>query len=99
MRARLRLALLCLGLLLALPLALAACGGDGKQAITGQIVAVDAAAKTFSVQAADGKKYDFRVKAGSDVDIVHVKEHMDNKKEIKVEYSGANPPYEASYAH
>ena len=99
MTARMRLAVLCTCLLLALPLALAACGGAGKQSITGQVVAVDATARTFSVQTADGKKYDFKVKEGSGVDIVHIKEHMDNKKEIKVEYTGTTPPYEASYAH
>ena len=86
-------------LLLALPLALGACGGDGKQSITGTVVAVDAQAQTFSVQADDGKRYDFKKKAGSDVDFTHIKEHMDEKKSIKVEYTGTTSPYEASYAH
>lgn len=85
-------------LLLALPLALGACAG-GKQTINGQVVAVDAQAQTFSVQTGDGKRYDFKVKAGSSVDLTHIKEHMDEKKEIKVEYTGDAPPYEASYAH
>lgn len=90
-------------LLLLLPLAVGACGIGGsagaEQSVKGQVVGVDAAAKAFSLQATDGKKYDFRVKAGSAVDLVHVKEHLDNKKEIEVRYTGSSAPYEASYAH
>ncbi len=85
-------------LLLAVVLALGACGGS-KQSINGVVVAVDAQAQTFSVQTSDGKRYDFKKKAGSDVDLTHIKEHMDEKKSIKVEYAGDTPPYEASYAH
>lgn len=86
-------------LLLALPLALGACGGAGKQTINGTVLAVDAQAQTFSVQAEDGKRYDFKKKSGSDIDFTHIKEHMDEKKSIKVEYTGTSSPYEASYAH
>ena len=87
-------------LLLALPLALGACGGDGgKQTINGQVVALDAQAQTFSIQTSDGKRYDFKKKSGSDVDFTHIKEHMDEKKSIKVEFTGSTSPYEASYAH
>ncbi|CAA9558374.1 MAG: hypothetical protein AVDCRST_MAG18-872 [uncultured Thermomicrobiales bacterium] len=97
MSPRSRILLLGVALLLALPLALGACGGASERSITGQVVAVDATAKTFSVQATDGKRYDF--KAGGGVDIVHVKEHMDGKKQIEVKYSGTTSPYEASHAH
>ena len=94
--------ILLLVLLLVLPLAVGACGSGGsasaEQSVKGQVVGVDAAAKTFSLQATDGKKYDFKVKVGSSVDLVHVKEHMDNKKEIEVKYTGTTAPYEASYA-
>ena len=83
-------------LLLALPLALGACGGTTGGSIKGQVIAVDATAKTFSVQATDGKRYDF--KAGSGVDLAHVKEHLDEKEQIVVEYSGTSSPYEASSA-
>ena len=86
-------------LLLALPLALGACGGEGKQSITGQVVAVDAQAQTFAVQTSDGQRYDFKKKSGGNVNLTHIKEHMDEKKQIKVEYSGETSPYEASYAH
>ena len=90
-------------LLLVLPLAVVACGSGGsagaEHSMKGQVVSVDAGAKMFSLQATDGKKYDFKVKTGSDVDLVHVKEHMDNKKEIEVKYTGSTTPYEASYAH
>jgi len=84
--------------LLALPLALSACGGDGKQTITGQVISVVPSANMFSVQTADGKRYDFKVKAGTNIDLVHVKEHMDTRTQIKVEFTGTTPPYEASYA-
>ena len=96
-----QIALLLL-LLLAVPLALGACGtanAGAEQSVKGQVVSVDAAAKTFSLQGTDGKKYDFKAKSGSSVDLVHVKEHMDNKKEIEVKYTGTTAPYEASYAH
>jgi hypothetical protein len=97
MRPSLRLIFLCL--LLALPLALGACGGESERSIKGQVVAVDATAGTFAVQATDGQRYEFRAKAGSKVDLVHIKEHMDGKKEIEVKFTGTAPPYEASYAH
>lgn len=96
-----QIALLVLFLLF-LPLALGACGGagaDAERSVKGQVSGVNAGAKTFSLQGNDGKKYDFKVQAGSNVDLVHVKEHMDNKKEIEVKYSGSTAPYEASYAH
>lgn len=95
--------ILLLVLLLVLPLAVGACGSgasaSAEQSVKGQVVGVDAGAQTFSLQATGGKKYDLKVKAGSSVDLVHVKEHMDNKKEIEVRYSGTTAPYEASYAH
>lgn len=97
MSARLRFSAVVLLVILALPLTLGACGGNGEQKITGQVVAVDATAKTFSVQASDGKRYDF--KAGSGVDLTHVKEHLDEKKQVEVRYTGTSSPYEASYAH
>jgi hypothetical protein len=80
-------------------LGLVACRG-GKQTINGQVVALDPAARTFSVQATDGKKYDFTFPAeGTEIDVTHLKEHMDEKKSVKVEFTGDNPPYMASYAH
>ncbi len=86
-------------LVLILPLALSACGG-GEQSIKGTVSSVDATARTFSVQATDGKKYDFKVPSGSaKVDLTHIKEHMDEKKEIEVRYTGDTAPYEATYAH
>lgn len=97
MSARLRVIVLVFLVACALPLALGACGGSGEQKITGTVVAVDAAAKTFSVQASDGKRYDF--KAGSGVDLTHVKEHQDEKKQVEVRFTGTSSPYEASYAH
>lgn len=97
MSARLRIGALILLMALALPLALGACGGNGEQKITGQVVAVDAAARTFAVQGSDGKRYDF--KAGSGVDLTHLKEHQDEKKQIEVRYTGSSSPYDASYAH
>ena len=98
MSARIRLACLCVCLLLALPLALSACGGDGKQTITGQVISVVPSASMFSIQTADGKRYDFKIKAGSNIDLVHVKEHMHTRTQIKVEFTGTTSPYEASYA-
>lgn len=80
-------------------LALVGCGG-GKRTINGQVVALDPAARTFSVQATDGKKYDFTFPAaGTEIDVTHLKEHMDEKKSVKVEFTGGDPPYVASYAH
>ena len=85
-------------LLLVLPLALSACGGE--RSIKGQVASVDATTRTFSVQATDGKKYDFKVPSGSaKVDLTQIKEHMDEKKEIEVRYTGDSAPYEATYAH
>jgi hypothetical protein len=92
------LALVALALLLALPFALTACAGSEKT-IEGQVTAVDATARTFSVQADDGKKYDFKVPAGSTVDLTHIKEHMDEKEKIEVKYKDGSSPYEATYAH
>ncbi|HEY8597544.1 MAG TPA: hypothetical protein VIL85_03880 [Thermomicrobiales bacterium] len=95
--------ILLLVLLLLLPLAVGSCGaggsGSAEQSVKGQVVGVDAGAKTFSLQGNDGKRYDFKLKAGGSVDLVHVKEHMDNKKVIEVRYTGSTAPYEASYAH
>jgi ABC-type Fe3+-hydroxamate transport system substrate-binding protein len=83
---------------LALALALAAC--TGEQSIKGQVTSVDATARTFVVQATDGKTYEFKVPSGSaKVDLTHIKEHLDQKKEIEVKYRGDTPPYEATYAH
>lgn len=87
------------GLCSLLPLALGACGGSGERTVKGRVVAVDAAATTFGIVASDGKRYDFRVKPGSEVDLVHVKEHLDSNKEVEVRYTGTSAPYEASYAH
>jgi hypothetical protein len=91
-------ALLALALMLALPFALTACAGD-EQSVKGVVTAVDATARTFSVQTDDGKKYDFKVPAGSSVNLTHVKEHMDEKKRIEVKYKGDASPYEPTYAH
>ena len=93
------LLVLWFALVLVLPLALSACGG-GEQSIKGTVASVDATARTFSVQATDGKKYEFKVRAGSaKVDLTHIKEHMDGKKQIEVRYTGDTAPYEATYAH
>ena len=93
------LALLALALILVLPVALTACA-RGENSLRGQVTAVDATARTFSVQAEDGKKYDFKVPEGSTkVDLTHVKEHMDNKTQIEVKYKGETSPYEPTYAH
>ena len=52
------------------------------------------------MQATDGKKYDFKVPSGSaKVDLTHIKEHMDEKQEVEVRYTGDTAPYEATYAH
>jgi hypothetical protein len=84
--------------LLVLPLALSACGGE--RSIKGQVASVDATTRTFSVQATNGKKYDFKVPSGSaKVDLTHIKEHMDEKQEVEVRYTGDTAPYEATYAH
>lgn len=93
------LAIVALALALILPLTLAACTRDGEHSIKGQVVSVDATARTFSVQATDGKKYDFKVPSGSSVNLTHIKEHMDEKKDIEVRYKGDTSPYEANYAH
>ena len=94
-----RVLVFIVALTLALTVTLAACGG-AERSIKGQVTAVDATARTFSVQASDGEKYDFKVPSGSaKVDLTHVKEHMDQKKEIEVKYQGDTPPYEATYAH
>lgn len=86
-------------LLLALALALTACASS-EQSIKGQVTAVDATARTFSVQATDGKKYDFKVPSGSaKVELTHIKEHMDQKTQVEIKYKGDTPPYEATYAH
>ena len=97
MSTQLRMVALIVFIALALTLALGACGGAGEQKVTGQVLAVDATAKTFSLRGSDGQRYDF--KAGSGVDLTHVKEHMDEKKQIEVRYTGTTSPYEASYAH
>ena len=92
------LALFALALILVLPVALTACAGENS--IKGQVTAVDATARTFSVQAEDGKKYDFKVPEGSTkVDLTHIKEHMDQKKVIEVKYTGETSPFEPTYAH
>lgn len=96
MSAQLRIAALVLFVVLVLPVALGACGSAGEQKAAGQVVAIDATARTFSLRASDGKRYDF--KAGSGVDLTHVKEHMDEKKQIEVRYTGSSAPYDASYA-
>lgn len=92
-------AIVVFALLLTLPLALSACTKSGELSLKGTVTAVDATARTFSVQATDGKTYNFKVPAGSSVDLTHIKEHMDEKKQIEVKYSGTTSPYEASYAH
>ncbi len=92
-----RLLVLTMILFGALALVLSGCGTNGPKSVKGTVVAVDAAAKTFSIQGTDGKKYDF--KAGSGVDLAHVKEHMDEKAQIEVTYTGSTPPYDASAAH
>ena len=93
------IALLMLAFILILPVALTACAG-GENSIKGQVTAVDATARTFSIQAEDGKKYDFKVPEGSTkVDLTHIKEHMDQKKVIEVKYTGETSPYEPTYAH
>ena len=93
------LAIVAFVLVLALPFALTACTKSGELSIKGTVTAVDATARTFSVQATDGKTYNFKVASGSSVDLTHIKEHMDEKKQIEVKYSGTTSPYEASYAH
>lgn len=92
-----RRAFVAIGLFLPVSAALAACGA-GERTIKGRVVAVDAATTTFSIAASDGKRYDFRVKPGGEVNLVHVKEHLDTNKEVEVRYTGTSSPYEASYA-
>lgn len=89
--------ILCLCLLGVIALALPGCGSSGEQMIKGTVIAVNATNRTFSVQATNGKRYDF--KASSSVDLVHIKVHMDEKALIEVRYSGSTPPYTASSAH
>ena len=99
LRVAMRAFVICGVLLPALLFSLAACSG-GKQTINGQVTALDPSARTFSVRATDGKQYDFAIPAGdTTIDITHLKEHMDEKKQVKVEFTGSRPPYVASYAH
>jgi hypothetical protein len=93
------LAIVAFALALTLPLTLAACTRDGEHSIKGTVSAVNATDRTFSVQATDGKTYNFNVPTGSSVDLTHIKEHMDEKTQIEVRYKGDTSPYEASYAH
>lgn len=90
-------------LLLALLLTIAACSETGNNAdtkeIKGQVTAVDATARTFTVRGNDGKTYDFKLASDHKIDLPHVKEHQDQKKEIAVRYRGDAPPYEAITAH
>ncbi|MFN8511234.1 MAG: UxaA family hydrolase [Chloroflexia bacterium] len=86
------LAIVAFVLVLALPFALTACTKSGELSIKGTVTAVDATARTFSVQATDGKTYNFKVPTGSSVDLTHIKEHMDEKKQIEVKYSGTHRP-------
>lgn len=88
-------AFLCVALALLAPALLGACGGAGDQkTVKGQVTAVDAGARTFSVRGNDGKTYDFKMVAGSKGDLAELKEHLDLKKEVEVTYRGSAAPYE-----
>ena len=85
-------------LALALSLWLAACGGARTATVRGQVVAVDTGAQTFRLRADNGVFYEFKAQPGGLVSLVHVKEHQDNKQEIRVEFVTTTEPFEARFA-
>ena len=84
---------LCI-MLAVVALTLTACGGSSQPTIKGTVTKVDLPTKTFTVQATDGKSYDFKMVADSKGDLSEIKEHMDLKKQIEVKYRGTTSPYE-----
>jgi len=66
----------------------------GPQAtVTGEVTKVDPAARTFTVQGADGKDYDFSASAGSQVDLAALAANLASKQQVTVTYSGTAAPY------
>ena len=75
--------------------ALAGSGTPGPEAtITGQVIKVDPAAYTFTVQAADGKTYDFLATTDSRVDFTALASNLVSKQQVTVLYRNTTPPYD-----
>lgn len=72
-----------------------AAGTPGPEAtITGQVTKVDPAAYTFTVQAADGKTYDFLATTNSRVDFTTLASNLVSKQQVTVVYRNTAPPYD-----
>lgn len=70
-------------------------GASGPQAtVTGQVTAVDPNARTFTVQGADGRSYNFTVSAGSQVDLTALATNLTSKQQVTITYRNTTPPYE-----
>lgn len=70
-------------------------GTSGPEAtITGQVTKVDPAAYTFTVQAADGKTYDFLATTNSRVDFTALASNLASKQQVTVVYRNTTPPYD-----
>jgi hypothetical protein len=54
----------------------------------------DPTAQTFTVQASEGKTYDFTVTTGTQVDFITLASDIVSKQQVTVTYRNTTPPYE-----
>ena len=70
-------------------------GTPGPQAtVTGVVIDLDPIALTFALRGTDGKTYDFRVGANSQVDLAGLASNLFTQQQVTVTYRGASPPYQ-----
>jgi hypothetical protein len=68
---------------------------SGPQAtVTGELMKLDPAARTFTVRGTDGKDYDFSASANSQVDLVALASNLASKQQVTITYSGTTAPYQ-----
>lgn len=67
----------------------------GPQAtVTGQVTKADPTARTFTVQGADGRSYDFIVTTNTQVDFTALANDIVSKQQVTVTYRNTASPYE-----
>lgn len=65
-----------------------------EMTVTGQVTAVDPTARTFTLQATDGKSYEFAVNPGINVDFTSLANNLASSQQITVTYRGTTAPYD-----
>jgi hypothetical protein len=65
-----------------------------EMTVSGQVTAVDPAARTFTLRATDGKTYDFAVNPSIDVDFTSLANNLASTQQITVTYRGTTAPYD-----